>query len=486
MRVSTRYYISTLIGTLMVIAAAGTAIYWNHRAVEVQEELHFTENIQQNAQEIAYLTNAYLLFQFPSQLELLQQKSRDIANNLSSLTPDSESEKHLIDDALENGSKFLAVLDDIQTYTRENPTVLGDLAYVRTSWSRMQGQSQAMVTDVIQLHFAIHRKSDTLRQINNNVILSLFLVFGVLIFINASFINRRILASIKILKKGPEAVGTGNLDYVIQVKGNDEFAELCREFNKMTENLKNLTTSKAELEAVNLKLAEANRQLSLFANAASHDLREPLRMVTSFSQLLEKKYKDRLGEDADEYIGYIVSNAARMQSLIDDLLAYSRAGFHVEPFDNVNMETVFREVAGRLKDQIDKTGAVLTSDPLPSIQADGPLLTLVLQHLIENAIKFRGSETPRIHVSAKKDDEKKEWVFSVKDNGIGIDPMQFPHLFVLFSQLQPRGSYSGTGTGLAIVKKIIESHGGRVYVESEQGRGSTFFFVLPFVPEGKR
>lgn len=485
MRVRTRYYISTLIGTLMVIVAVGIVIYWNDQAMHVQEQLHLTENIQQDAQEIAYLSNAYLLFQFPTQLELLQSKTAAISDNLSSVKADSPYEQNLIDNAISNQEKFLAILAEIQSYVAANPSVENNLAYIRNSWSRMQGQSQAMVTDIIQLHFSVHRKSDEIRQINNNVMLALFLFFGILIMINAFFINRRILRSIANLKKGPEAVGSGNLDYIIPVTGKDEFTELGREFNKMTENLKSVTVSTAELHAANQKLAEADRQLSMFANAASHDLREPLRMVASFSQLLEKKYKGKLDEDADKYINLIVGNAERMQSLIDDLLAYSRSGFHVEPFEEVSMETVFREVCERLKDEIAGTGTIITHDFLPIIRADAVLMLRALQHLLDNSIKFRSKEPPRIHVSAREDERNLEWVFSVKDNGIGIEPKQLPHLFVLFKQLYPREKYPGTGTGLAIVKKIIESHGGRVYVESEPGKGSTFFFTVPFKPGGK-
>ncbi|MDO8578156.1 MAG: ATP-binding protein [Dehalococcoidales bacterium] len=469
----------------MVLIAVCVVIFWNNRAQRVQTDLRMTESIQQNAQEIAYLTNAYLLFQYPSQLELLRLKTNAVSDNLSRFKAESALEQSLVDEANANQKRFLAVLSDIQSYVDANPSALNDLAYVRTLWSRMQAQSQAMVTDIIRLHFLIHEKSDRLRQTNNLMMLGLFLIFGIGIYINALLINRRILGSLAKVIVGPQIVGSGNLDYVIPVSGNDEFADLSRAFNRMTENLKNVIASKAELEAAHRKLAEAERQLRMYANAASHDLKEPLRMVTSFSQMLEKHYKDKLGADADEYIGYIVSNAARMERLIDDLLAYSRAG-HDGQFEDVNMETVFREIMERLKNEVKETGAIVTHDPLPVIRADGTLIARALQHLIDNAIKFHGEQTPQIHVSAWKDEEKHEWAFSVKDNGIGIDPKFSSRLFVLFQQLQARGKYPGTGTGLAIVKKIIESHGGQVYVDSQPDKGSTFTFTLPVNPGGTR
>jgi PAS domain S-box-containing protein len=224
-------------------------------------------------------------------------------------------------------------------------------------------------------------------------------------------------------------------------------------------------------------LTRSNEDLQQFAYVASHDLQEPLRNVTSCLQMLEKKYGNKLGSDADQYIHYAVEGAVRMKDLILDLLAYSRirtTGKTTEPTD---VEQILAETLRNLKSGMTKTGAIVTHDCLPTIHADDTQLLQVFQNLIGNAIKFRREEIPRIHVSAARN--KDEWTFSVKDNGIGIEARHLDRIFVIFERLHKRSQYEGTGMGLAIVKKIIERHGGRVWVESAPGHGTTFYFTMP-------
>lgn len=238
-------------------------------------------------------------------------------------------------------------------------------------------------------------------------------------------------------------------------------------------NIRDITERKKAAE----ELGRSNKELEQFAYAASHDLREPLRMVSSFSELLQKRYKDKLDNNANNYIGFIVDGSARMQNLIDDLLLYSRVGTMGKPFEPVAMETILQDVVTNLKVSIEETKTEISHDPLPVVQGDVSQMNQVLQNLISNAIKFRRGEPPRIHVSAVRG--ATEWRFSVKDNGIGIDPELFSRLFVLFQRLNPREKYPGTGIGLAVAKKVVERHGGRIWVESRQGEGSTFLFTIP-------
>ncbi len=227
------------------------------------------------------------------------------------------------------------------------------------------------------------------------------------------------------------------------------------------------------------ELEETNNELQQFTYVASHDLREPLRMITSFSQSLEKRYKDKLDKTANEYIGFVVDAAARMQNLIDDLLVYSRVGTRGLPFEPVDMEKTLRSTLANLKMSIEETKTRISHDSLPIIQADSAQMMQVLQNLLDNAIKFRREEeAPAIHLSARREGE--EWVFSVKDNGIGIAPELFGRLFILFQALHTRNEYPGTGVGLAIAKRIVQRHGGRIWVESQPGKGSTFYFSIPF------
>ncbi len=225
------------------------------------------------------------------------------------------------------------------------------------------------------------------------------------------------------------------------------------------------------------ELERSNQELGHFAYVASHDLQEPLRMVASYVQLLKKRYKGKLDDDADEFIGFAVDGAKRMQGLINDLLTYSRVGTKGKPFEPTNSETIFKQATDNLKIAIEESAAVITHEPLPTVMADGSQLSQLLQNLIGNGIKFKSDGQPQINVSAQKKDN--EWLFSVHGNGIGIDPKDQERIFKIFQRLHSRSEYPGTGIGLAVCKKIVERHGGRIWVESEPGEGSTFYFTIP-------
>ncbi|HLK54925.1 MAG TPA: PAS domain S-box protein [Chthonomonadaceae bacterium] len=225
------------------------------------------------------------------------------------------------------------------------------------------------------------------------------------------------------------------------------------------------------------ELQRSNADLQQFAYVASHDLQEPLRMVTSFMQLLEKKYKGQLDEQAHVWIGYAVDGASRMQKLINDLLVYSRVGTHGKEFRRCDVNEVLYTALQNLQLTLSENNAEITFDALPIIQGDGLQLVSLFQNLIGNAIKYHSDLPPRIHITASR--EGQEWLFSVRDNGIGIAPQFSERIFIIFQRLHNRNAYPGTGIGLALCKRIVERHGGRIWVESESGQGATFFFVLP-------
>ena len=224
-------------------------------------------------------------------------------------------------------------------------------------------------------------------------------------------------------------------------------------------------------------LQRSNAELEQFAYIASHDLQEPLRMITSYMQIIEEDYKGKLDADADQYIAFTVDGAKRMQTLIDDLLAYSRVGTRGEPFIPTSMNSVLSAAIANLEVTIEESHAVVTHDQLPTVLGDESQLIQLFQNLLGNAIKFRGDDAPMIHVGVEE--TKDGWVFSVRDNGIGIDMKYGERIFTVFQRLHARDDYPGTGIGLAVVKKIVERHGGRIWVESEPAKGSTFYFTLP-------
>jgi signal transduction histidine kinase len=226
-----------------------------------------------------------------------------------------------------------------------------------------------------------------------------------------------------------------------------------------------------------MELARSNADLETFAHVVSHDLKEPLRVITSFLGLLEKRYKNKLDEKGMEYIRFTADGAKRMDELIKDILEYSQVGAKDKEFKTVDCSSVLSNAISNLQVAMQESGALVTHDSLPTVVAEPMLLISLFQNLLGNAIKFHGAEAPKVHISAEK--KGGEWVFSVSDNGIGIGPQFQEHIFRAFRRLHTRDEYPGTGVGLATCKKIVECHGGRIWVKSDVGKGSAFYFTIP-------
>jgi len=233
-----------------------------------------------------------------------------------------------------------------------------------------------------------------------------------------------------------------------------------------------------KLTALAADLNRSNKDLEQFAYAASHDLKEPLHVVAGYAQLLNRRYKGKLDKDADEFIGYMLSGICRMQALIAELLNYSLIGRKESPFGDVNSQDCFQNAVSNLQTVIQETGTMISVDSLPVVWGNDTQITQLFQNLISNAIKFKGPSSPVIHIGTKKA-EGGRWVFSVKDNGIGIKEEYFEKIFEVFRRLHSDIEYEGTGIGLATCKKIVERHNGKIWLESEVGAGSTFYFTLP-------
>jgi len=297
-----------------------------------------------------------------------------------------------------------------------------------------------------------------------------------------------VLRQVKTLIQAAQRLASGDLSARSGLATGGELGELASVFDRMAESLeaqratiaRDITERQQAEDALirqSQELARSNAELEQFASVASHDLQEPLRMVASYTQLLAKRYKGKLDADAEEFIRYAVDGATRMQRLIQDLLTFSRAGSRrIEPAPT-DCEAVLDQALMSLKTAVEETGALITRDPLPTIKADALQLVQLFQNIIGNAIRYRTDDRPRIHTSA--DLENHEWVFSVHDNGIGIDPKYADRIFEVFERLHSEAEYPGTGIGLAICKKIVDRHEGRIWVESELGKGATFFFTIP-------
>jgi signal transduction histidine kinase len=276
-------------------------------------------------------------------------------------------------------------------------------------------------------------------------------------------------------------VAHGDFGHEVAQTGPREIRGLAADVNTMRERiLRELSAVREANEALAARAAElqrSNAELEQFAYVASHDLQEPLRKVTSFCQLLQRRYRGQLDEKADQYIDFAVDGAKRMQVLINDLLAFSRAGRSVEDLGPVACDAALAGATANLATQIGQAGAVIEAGPLPVVRAQLTLMTVVFQNLLSNALKFKGERPPRIVVTAERDGAF--WSFSVSDNGIGIEPQYADRVFLIFQRLHDRAAYPGTGIGLAMCRKIVEYFGGRIWLDTGAGNGARFCFTVP-------
>lgn len=249
-----------------------------------------------------------------------------------------------------------------------------------------------------------------------------------------------------------------------------------REMSQVEDQLREIRVVEAQLAERTKDLERSNHDLAQFAYVASHDLRAPVRAMKSFAQILAKDYKGQMDAEADEHLGFIVDGANRLESLINDLLAYSRIDTQGKDFEPVDCSAIFDQVKTDLLMDADNAEAEVTRDALPTVMADGTQMGQLFQNLLSNGLKFHGESPPVVHMSVEQ--TEKQWLFSVRDNGIGIEPDHAERIFAMFQRLHTQEEYPGTGMGSAICKKIVERHGGKIWVKSQIGAGSTFFFTI--------
>jgi signal transduction histidine kinase len=343
---------------------------------------------------------------------------------------------------------------------------------------------------------SVRDKARTAAEQTGNVLILLLIIAAVVVviagFALAALLRRLVTRPVVDLAAEVRLVAHGDYGHEIHSVGPPELARLARDVNGMRQQIANdlseVRQARGQIEEVNLRLEQqaeeltrSNRDLEQFAYVASHDLQEPLRKVASFCQLLQRRYQGQLDERADQYIGFAVDGAQRMQRLINDLLAFSRIGRLTNGFTEVDLNKVVLDASGQFDTLRAQTGAEITFENLPCVLGEEPLLGALFANLVGNAIKFRHPDrTPTVHLAAKL--VGNEYEISCEDNGIGIAPEFVDKVFVIFQRLHAKETYPGTGIGLAIAKKIVEYHGGRIWIDTEHREGTLFRFTLPMAP----
>ncbi|MEJ2870108.1 ATP-binding protein [Actinomycetospora sp. OC33-EN08] len=300
------------------------------------------------------------------------------------------------------------------------------------------------------------------------------------------WLRRAVVRPTEELAAAVRDVASGDLQHPVGVRGPKEITSLSRDVDAMRQALltemDTIEKARGELDERGRELERSNADLEQFAYVASHDLQEPLRKVTSFCQLLQRRYGGQLDEKADQYIEFAVDGAKRMQVLINDLLAFSRVGRADGPAEEVDSGELVDRAARNLGGALEESGGEITRGELPRVHADPALLATVFQNLLGNALKFRGEAPPQVHVEARRDDDR--WLLRFTDNGIGIEPEYGDQIFAIFQRLHGKSAYPGTGIGLAMCRKIVEHHGGTIWLEDTPDPGSTFVVALPaLVPD---
>jgi signal transduction histidine kinase len=367
-----------------------------------------------------------------------------------------------------------------------------------TDQTRQQFDQIRAAVDRLQSEILVVRQRSA-DQVNatSNVLVALLIIAALVVavagVITLVSLDRTLIRPLAGLVSQVRQVASGDYRHHIEESGPPEFRQLADDIDRMRQKiareLDEVREARERIEWVNSQLQKqaeeltrSNRDLEQFAYVASHDLQEPLRKVASFCQLLQRRYAGQLDERADQYISFAVDGAQRMQRLINDLLAFSRIGRLTTGFTEVDLNKVMGDVAGQTDAARQYTDAELTWDTLPVIRGEEPLLTNLLANLVSNSIKFRRPDVPpKVHVSARLVDD--EWEITCQDNGIGIEPEFADKIFVIFQRLHSKDAYPGTGIGLAIVKKIVEYHGGRVWVDTGTEEGTAIRFTLPALPE---
>lgn len=486
-----------LIGALIALASAllvgATLLHTVLRVGRILEHIRTTDRVKMAAFDLNALTGEFLNEPSARIIEQWLAGHRDLGEYLVDYEPESEAETRFLERMRNNhrdtGQVFASLRNASDKRSGDYPEIASQL--LQRLAREINILLRAMTTEAELLNHSAYRRLMR-TQTTAAVMAAVFvIVIPATIGVVAWILVVRVVRPVGRLRHGMGIIGAGNLDHSVGTPERDEIGELSRAFDNMVQRLKATMASRDEMAraVAERKQAErrltkllddlqhSNAELQQFAYVASHDLQEPLRMVSSYVQLLKRRYEGALDERADMYIQFAVDGAARMQGLINDLLAYSRVGTQGEAFRPVDCKKVVRQTVQNLEMTIQESQAEIRWDDLPAVHGDQGQLVQLFQNLIANAVKFRSHDAPRVQIAVTAQGPFHQ--FAVTDNGIGIEPEYQDRIFVIFQRLHNRDKYPGTGIGLALCKKIVERHGGHIWFESEPGRGTTFFFTLP-------
>ncbi|MEU7930159.1 ATP-binding protein [Micromonospora echinofusca] len=497
----------TVVAFLLIGLAGGAVAVATKNRMHIDAILNKTGPLRVQAQEVqnALLdqetaVRGYAVSGNPADLtpyDAGRKREQDLVVSMERLLgdyPEIRQELLKVEQRAEEWRRAVAV--PVVTATQQRGTAAGQALI--TDQAREQFDAVRGALDDLQFEIfeARQRSAEDVRRTSNLLVVLLIVAVAVVIIAGSMLLvslDKMVIRPLTGLADQVREVAEGDYQHGISGTGPPEFLRLGEDVDamrrKIAKDLAEVREARERIEWVNSQLQKqaeeltrSNRDLEQFAYVASHDLQEPLRKVASFCQLLQRRYAGQLDERADQYIAFAVDGAQRMQRLINDLLAFSRIGRLTTGFTEVDLNKVMGDVAGQTEAARQYADAELTWGELPVIRGEEPLLTNLLANLVSNSVKFRRPDVPpKVHVSARLVGD--EWEISCQDNGIGIEPEFADKIFVIFQRLHAKDAYPGTGIGLAIVKKIVEYHGGRVWVDTGTEEGTAIRFTLPALPE---
>lgn len=467
---------------LSILTIVGLYIYIVKITLDIDQEMiqiEMIESFENNISQLGLITEYYLIHQEERYITAWI----NLINNVEELSGqvDVFNRYHIVAESIPSIYGAFTLIVEIHNEPHLYPDAELRAELLERASTRIRSDVRQLMQiskKISEEHFGNIREL----QVNQRFDFLVVLIPAILLIILLAYLMRRqIISSLNKLTSGTKAFSEGRLDVRIDIDEDDELGLLARQFNEMAEKLqiqlRRERELSAELEVQARELEDINRELEQFAYTASHDLKEPLRMVRNFMQMLKKNYNDQLDDRAQQYIHFAVDGAERMASLIDALLDYSRVGRMYDEFEITDTNQMINEIAEIFTSDAQNQGAEIIYSGLPEVRAVPLSLKMVFQNLVSNALKYRNPDTkPVITISCSETDT--HWQFSISDNGIGIEEQFQVEIFTLFKRLHTSDQFKGTGMGLAICKKIVEQHGGKIWVESELGKGSTFYFTI--------